>query len=166
MAQKVKNNASEKETSFVFCDFSELEHVNAMLDLLNHYMEDPMGDHLPHDRKKQEKLIRDLAAHPTVEILLAKVDGKYAGMVTTFVNYSTFKLQPYLYIHDVVVHEAFRGQGIGRKMLQFLHVEAKSRGYCKVTLEVREDNPAALKLYASLGYKECEPRMFFWTKYL
>jgi ribosomal protein S18 acetylase RimI-like enzyme len=166
MAQKVKNQASDKQISFVFCDFSELEHVNAMLEMLNHYMEDPMGDHLPHDRKKQEKLIRDLAAHPTVEILLAKVDGKYAGMVTTFVNYSTFKLQPYLYIHDVVVHESNRGQGIGRKMLQFLHTEAKSRGYCKVTLEVREDNPAALKLYASLGYKDCEPKMYFWTKYL
>jgi len=40
------------------------------------------------------------------------------------------------------------------------------RDYCKITLEVREDNEAALALYRKMGFTECEPNMYFWTKTL
>ena len=37
-------------------------------------------------------------------------------------------------------------------------------GCAKITLEVREDNLKAQKLYKSLGFEDCQPKMFFWTK--
>jgi len=40
------------------------------------------------------------------------------------------------------------------------------RGYCKITLEVREDNTLAKGLYHSLGFDPCKPNMLFWTKKL
>jgi ribosomal protein S18 acetylase RimI-like enzyme len=43
---------------------------------------------------------------------------------------------------------------------------ASDRAYCKITLEVREDNEAALALYRNMGFVECEPKMYFWTKTL
>jgi ribosomal protein S18 acetylase RimI-like enzyme len=42
--------------------------------------------------------------------------------------------------------------------------KARELGYCKVTLEVRDDNRNAKELYQSLGFKDTEPKMHFWTK--
>ncbi len=47
---------------------------------------------------------------------------------------------------------AWRGQGIGRRLLRAVEAEARARGYCKITLEVRADNGAAMALYRRLGY--------------
>lgn len=149
--------------SFEFCDFKNPAHQEALCFLLNHYMEDPMGDHEPLDAPQQAKLIEGLDQHPTAEVLFVLYDGKYAGLTTTFVNYSTFNLKPYLYIHDVVVLDGFRGKGIGRALINEWKKISKERDYCKITLEVREDNHNALHLYNSLGFVDCDPKMYFWT---
>jgi ribosomal protein S18 acetylase RimI-like enzyme len=148
---------------FEFCDFKNPQHRDELAILLNHYMEDPMGDHPPLNKQQQSDLADALDAHPTAEVLFAVLDDKYVGMTTTFVNLSTFYIQPYLYIHDVVVLKEFRGQGIGKAMIEKLISISKERGYCKLTLEVREDNPGALHVYSELGFKECDPKMYFWT---
>jgi ribosomal protein S18 acetylase RimI-like enzyme len=43
---------------------------------------------------------------------------------------------------------------------------ATERKYCKVTLEVRSDNLPAQMLYKSMGFKDSNPSMYFWTKEL
>lgn len=151
---------------FEFCDFNNPSHLEALAGLLNHYMEDPMGDYTPHTKLKQLKLIDDLNEHPTAEVLFILKEDVFAGMCVVFVNYSTFKLKPYLYIHDVVVLNQYRGEGLGKALIAELIRVSEQRGYCKLTLEVREDNPAAQQVYKSLGFEECEPRMYFWTKTL
>jgi ribosomal protein S18 acetylase RimI-like enzyme len=151
---------------FEFCDYENPLHLTALTDLLNHYMSDPMGDFPPHDKVKQLRLIDGLANHPTALVLFILKDGEFAGLTTCFVNFSTFKLKPYLYIHDIVVHQKFRGEGLGRLLMEKLVSISRERDYCKLTLEVREDNTRAKALYRSLGFEECEPKMFFWTKTL
>lgn len=152
--------------TFEICDFNNEIQVKAFAGLLNHYMSDPMGDYPAHDEIKQAKLIKDLDSHPTAFVLLMLVDGNYSGMATCFENYSTFKLKPYLYIHDVVVLNTHRNLGLGKAMIEELVRISKERDYCKITLEVREDNSAAQKVYKSIGFEECSPKMFFWTKTL
>jgi ribosomal protein S18 acetylase RimI-like enzyme len=152
--------------SFEFCDFNNPEHQNALISLLSHYMADPMGDYPPHDEKKQQILLEGLRNHPTAFILFLLYDGSYAGMTTCFVNYSTFKLKPYLYVHDVVILKELRCKGLGKAMMEKLVSISKERDYCKIALEVREDNPAAQKLYKSLGFEDCNPRMYYWEKLL
>ncbi|MDO9634442.1 MAG: GNAT family N-acetyltransferase [Paludibacter sp.] len=149
---------------FEFCNWDNALHTNAFLDLLNHYMSDPMGDYPILQKEEQLKLLKGLKSHPTAEVLLMKAGDQFVGMSTTFVNYSTFKIKPYLYIHDVVILDSCRGKGYGKALIQKLIDISQERGYCKLTLEVREDNPGAQKLYQTLGFKECEPRMFFWTR--
>ncbi len=151
---------------FEFCDFNNPEHRVALTTLLNHYMEDPMGDHPPLNKMEQLRLVDGLNQHPTAEVLFLLYDGQFVGMTTTFVNYSTFKLKPYLYIHDVVVLDGYRGKGLGNALINELIRVSTERGYCKLTLEVREDNYGAQKVYRDLGFEECEPRMLFWTKML
>ncbi|MHB9142771.1 MAG: GNAT family N-acetyltransferase, partial [Paludibacter sp.] len=61
---------------------------------------------------------------------------------------------------------AYRGKGLGKALMKKLEDISIERNYCKITLEVREDNAVAQNLYRSLGYGECQPKMLFWTKKL
>ncbi|MDP4276610.1 MAG: GNAT family N-acetyltransferase [Bacteroidota bacterium] len=152
--------------SFEICDFNQPAHQKALNNLLNSYMSDPMGDCQPHDEQQQRQLIEGLSNHPTAMVLFVLYQGLYAGMTTCFVNYSTFKLKPYLYIHDVFVLDEFRGKHLGRALLEKLVALARQQNYCKLTLEVRSDNPVAQSLYHQIGFDECQPVMHYWEKHL
>ena len=152
--------------SFEFCDFENPVHLTALVDLLNHYITDPMGDATPLNKLQQLRLVDGLANHPAALVLFVKWNDEIAGLATCFVNFSTFNVKPYLYIHDIVVNSNFRGKGLGKALMQRLEEVSKERGYCKITLEVRDDNRIAQNLYRSQGFEECKPNMFFWTKKL
>lgn len=52
----------------------------------------------------------------------------------------------------IYVNEKYRGQGIARFMMEFLHLAAKFKGAKKVRLTVYASNTKAINLYHSLGY--------------
>ena len=49
--------------------------------------------------------------------------------------------------------QSYRGQGIGRRLLQRTLDAARARGLSRVELTVREDNPAAIALYEKFGFE-------------
>lgn len=53
----------------------------------------------------------------------------------------------------VMVRSDFRGKGLGRLLMNFLHVSAALRGARQIFLHVEERNEVAIKLYRSLGYR-------------
>lgn len=150
--------------TFDFCDFENPEHLVALADLTNEYMTDPMGDTVPLTKLQQLRLVDGLASHPGALVLFVLLDGEIAGLSTCFINFSTFNVKSYLYIHDFFVKPEFRGKGLANSMMQELISISETRGYCKMTLEVREDNHIAQGLYRGLGFEECTPNMLFWTK--
>lgn len=56
-----------------------------------------------------------------------------------------------LYIDDLCVDSSHRGEGIGRKLYQYVCDYAKSIGCTFITLNVWEGNDAAIKFYRNLG---------------
>ena len=152
--------------SFEFCDFENPAHLTALVDLLNHYMADPMGEAPPLNKLQQLRLVDGLANHPSSLVLFVLYEGEIAGLSTCFINFSTFNVKPYLYIHDIIVYADFRDKGLGKALMKKLIELSIERDYCKITLEVREDNFQAQGLYYSLGFEECTPTMLFWTKKL
>jgi ribosomal protein S18 acetylase RimI-like enzyme len=151
---------------FEFCEFENPAHVKALIELLNMYMVDPMGDALPLNKSQQMNLVDGLANHSNSFVLFEIYDGEIVGFATCFINFSTFKVKPYLYIHDFFVHPDYRGKGLANSLMQELISISDERKYCKITLEVRDDNLIAQGLYKKLGFEECKPNMFFWTKTL
>ncbi|HWU84948.1 MAG TPA: GNAT family N-acetyltransferase, partial [Rhodocyclaceae bacterium] len=98
-------------------------------------------------------------------------EESYVGLLNAFEGFSTFACQPLLNIHDVVVTESERGQGIGRQLMQAAEELARELGCCKLTLEVLQGNTKAQAVYRSLGYAgyELKPEMgqaLFWQKKL
>ena len=58
-----------------------------------------------------------------------------------------------LYIDDLCVDEAFRGQHIGEKLYRFVVNHAKETGCYNLTLNVWTSNENALKFYEKCGLK-------------
>jgi Acetyltransferases len=148
------------------CDFSNPDHLTSAVELINAYILDEMGGGTPLSPIQQLRFVDGLNDHPKKIVLLASVEGKCAGMIVAFENFSTFTARPMVNIHDIIVKKEFRGNGIGRKMMEALENRANELRCSRITLEVREDNKVAQQLYKSMGFDETEPPMRYWRKYL
>jgi ribosomal protein S18 acetylase RimI-like enzyme len=54
----------------------------------------------------------------------------------------------------IAVLEGFRGQGVGRRLIDHLERWAAARGIQRSTLTVTESNAGAIRLYHELGYTD------------
>lgn len=145
------------------CSFNYAEELEAIIALMNEYIADPMGGGKPIEGLNKLRLIDGLN-QPHAIVFLAEYEGKIIGLANCFETFATFTVKKTINIHDLIVHQPFRGKGVGRKMLQAIEAEARKRNCSKVTLEVREDNANAQLLYHSEGFRDCSPRMWFWRK--
>jgi ribosomal protein S18 acetylase RimI-like enzyme len=157
---------NDEELCFQFCDYENSEHLKNLAELICLYMEDPMGGSPAPSKLQQLRMIDGLANHPTAFVLFAISGHEVLGLTVCFENFSTFQAKAYVNIHDIIVRKEHRGKGIGKALLQEVEKIASERKYCKITLEVREDNRVAQALYKSLGFGDCQPPMYFWTKQL
>ncbi len=60
----------------------------------------------------------------------------------------------YVGLFDIVTAPTHRGQGFARQLIEYILQWAKKQGATTAYLQVMLDNPAALKLYTKLGFKE------------
>lgn len=58
------------------------------------------------------------------------------------------------YLDSLVTHQAYRGQGIGKELLEAAFVKAKESGMSVIGLNVDLGNPRAKALYERMGFKK------------
>src|SRR6187399_1620498 len=138
----------------VDADLARSEHQHAIVELLNAYSRDPMGNGNPLPAEVRRDLIRGLREHPTTLVFLAYVGGVPAGLAICFRGFSTFAARPLINIHDLAVLPEQRGLGIGRLLLDAIADKGRSLGCCKLTLEVLENNQRARNVYAAAGFRQ------------
>ena len=138
----------------VKADLEREDHQRAIVELLDAYAADPLIDGKPLSDEVRRAMIPGLRAHPTTLVLLAFCDAQAVGVAVCFRGYSTFYARPLINIHDLAVLAGFRGGGIGRRLLDAVEREARSTGCCKLTLEVRENNHRAKRIYESIGFTQ------------
>lgn len=145
----------------VIADLTQPTDANALVRLLNIYALDPMGGGQELSSYVQENLAATLAARSDVTVILAKTSAEYVGMLICIEGFSTFSCQPLLNIHDAVVIPEYRGRGISKLMFVKAEEIARSRGCCKLTLEVLAGNKPARSAYASVGFEsfQLDPQM-------
>jgi len=135
-------------------DLAREDHSATVLELLDGYSRDPMGDGAPLSENTRRTLIPALRAHPTTLIFLAYRGSEPIGLAICFRGFSTFAARPLLNIHDFYVAQAGRGTGIGRQLLDAVARRARDIGCCKLTLEVLENNRRALNVYQAAGFRQ------------
>ena len=125
---------------------------SAWLALLDQYAQDPMGGSTCLTDYAKNNLRNELQDHPGFHAALAFSGDQVVGLINCFTGFSTFAAKPLLNIHDVVVPEVHRGQGIGQTLLSWAEAKARQLGCCKLTLEVLSNNTHALAAYKQAGY--------------
>jgi ribosomal protein S18 acetylase RimI-like enzyme len=153
----------------LIADYLNSQHAEDIGYLLNNYAEDPMGGGTPLSDHVKQNLAKELSKVPHALSVICYVGDKPAGLINCFEAFSTFKCQPLINIHDIVVVKAFRGLGISQRMLTKVEEKAKEKGCCKITLEVLEGNEIARNSYMKFGFDgyELDPKMgkaLFWQK--
>jgi len=85
------------------------------------------------------------------EALLAEVDGEAVGYAVFFATFSTFECRPGLWVEDLFVKQARRGQGIGRALLARIAGIAVDRNCTRLEWSALDWNEPALCFYEGLG---------------
>jgi ribosomal protein S18 acetylase RimI-like enzyme len=137
-------------------DLDRAEHQQAVIELIDAYAADPMGNGRPLSADVRRDLIGGLRQHPTTLIFLAWQDGRAIGIAVCFLGFSTFHARPLINIHDLAVLPDCRGQGIGRRLLDAVAEKARQSQCCKLTLEVQENNHRARRLYEAAGFAQAQ----------
>lgn len=146
--------ASTAACTIIEADLGRPEHQAAILQLLDEYARDTMGNAQALSESVKRELIPGLRAHPTTIVFLAYRGEIAAGLAICFRGFSTFAARPLVNIHDFYVPPAHRGEGIARRLLETIEQRARELGCCKLTLEVQERNHRAKKIYAAAGFKQ------------
>ena len=152
----ISANTTMQDLDFVEADLNRSEHRRAVLDLIDAYSRDSMGDGKPLSPEARNRLIGGLREHPTTLIILAFKSSEPVGVAVCFRGFSTFAARPLLNIHDLNVLPAYRGIGIGRGLLAVVEAKARELGCCKLTLEVQEKNHRARRTYAGSGFIQAQ----------
>ena len=91
-------------------------------------------------------------------------DEGVVGMVSAQLVISTAIGAPSAWIEDMVVHAPFRGQGVGKLLLDQVRTWAVSKGAGRIQLLADADNAPALDFYRHLEWQPT--RLFAWKKIL
>ena len=110
-------------------------------------------ERLPHEVVATEESLREalFGERRAAEVFIGEHGGEPAGFALFFHNFSTFVGRPGLYLEDLYVRPARRGQGFGRALLAHLARLAKRRGCGRLEWAVLDWNEPAIRFYRSLG---------------
>jgi GNAT superfamily N-acetyltransferase len=88
---------------------------------------------------------------PRLYCEIACWNGEPAGFAVWFINFSTFNGRSGIYLEDLFVRPAQRGNGIGKALLAHLARECVAKGWSRVQWSVHDWNTPSIEFYKSLG---------------
>jgi len=91
------------------------------------------------------------SAHAVVAHAGPTPEAPVVAFALYFTNFSTFLGRPGLYLEDLYVQPAWRGQGLGRALLQHLGALAVRRGCGRFEWSVLDWNEKAIAFYEKMG---------------
>ena len=106
----------------------------------------------PFSVEEEEQYIRNLSERAMLHIAVLPTEGRVVG----FRGLQPFPAHTSAWAHigiiGTFVDEAFRRQGVSKRLFAATLQAAPARGYEKILTYVRADNPAALSAYAAQGF--------------
>ena len=98
-----------------------------------------------------EMMLKDgFGPEPIFGLFVAEVDTKVVGISLYYFRYSTWKGKR-LYLEDIVVTEAMRGYGLGKKLFDATVEEAKATNCTGMMWQVLDWNKPAIDFYEKYG---------------
>ena len=131
-------------------DYSNPDDCRDLICMQSEYARHEMG----HDPPELHRLPEKLSSFSTAFSVLAyEADANGPiGLINSFFGFSTFKSRRLVNIHDVIVTETHRGQGVSAELLAAVEQIAVAHDCCRLTLEVYTDNASARRAYQKYGF--------------
>lgn len=91
------------------------------------------------------------------DVIVAEKDGVICGMAS--VEYLNKPESPYChprriyYVTEFGVDEAYRRQGVGRELMDFMEADARAKGFVRIELDMWTFNGNAQAFYEALGFQ-------------
>ena len=105
-----------------------------------------------------ETMFRQLLESENSHLFFLMKDGQIAGMLTVGIYYSPTGGKAW--IEDVVVDEAFRGQGLSKLLVAHAIEFTKSKHVPSLMLTSNPKRIAANKLYQAMGFNRKETNVY------
>lgn len=100
-----------------------------------------------------EQLLKDgFGEQPLYGTIVAEVKGEVVGMSLYYYRYSTWKGKR-LYLEDLIIKEAYRGYGLGRRLLEATVEEARQTQCSGLMWQVLDWNEPSIEFYKKFGAK-------------
>jgi len=90
-------------------------------------------------------------ARPVADVLVGEVEREMVGFALFFPTFSTFLARPGLWLEDLYVQPAYRGKGVGTKLLRAVAAIARDRQCGRFEWAVLDWNAPAIGFYERLG---------------
>lgn len=143
------------------CSFRSAERRDVPL-ILRYIRELARYEKLEEEVVATEEILEEwLFDKEKAEVIFAVVEGKEVGFALFFHNFSTFLGRAGIYLEDLYVEPAHRGQGIGTALLRELARIAVARGCGRLEWWCLDWNTPSIEFYRSLGAEAMED----WTVY-
>lgn len=145
----MNNNVMQKEIQYEI-----LKDVNdQVIDELNVLL----GQLSKTGRQVNTESLQTLMGSST-EIIAALDDGKIIGCICLAIVPQMGRVKGW--VDDMVVDEAYRGQGIAKHLMSQAIEESKRLGCTNLNLTSGDDREAAHGFYEAMGFKKRETRVF------
>ncbi len=95
-------------------------------------------------------------------IYIAFIEENAVGFVQLYPLFSSVSMEPLYLLNDLYVEVNYRGQGIGKALIDTSKDLCREQGYKGLGLQTESDNPAQ-KLYEHLEFKKDPDLHYFWT---
>jgi ribosomal protein S18 acetylase RimI-like enzyme len=102
--------------------------------------------------------IETLVKNESAILIVAKDDDKIVGLGSLYIIPKIGKRVGH--VEDVVVDEAYRGKGLGEKIVQTIIVAAKEHKLHSLSLTSRPERIAGNKLYQKVGFQRKETNVY------
>lgn len=143
------------------CSFRSAERRDVPL-ILRYIRELARYEKLEEEVVATEEILEEwLFDKEKAEVIFAVVEGKEVGFALFFHNFSTFLGRVGIYLEDLYVEPAHRGQGIGTALLRELARIAVARGCGRLEWWCLDWNTPSIEFYRSLGAEAMDD----WTVY-
>lgn len=143
------------------CSFRSAERRDVPL-ILRYIRELARYEKLEEEVVATEEILEEwLFDKEKAEVIFAVVEGKEVGFALFFHNFSTFLGRAGIYLEDLYVEPAYRGQGIGTALLKELARIAVARGCGRLEWWCLDWNQPSIEFYRALGAEAMDD----WTVY-
>lgn len=106
------------------------------------------------DERVSRRSIRYSLRSPTMSVLAAIIDDAGGDVLVGAATLERRRNGRIARLASLAVSSARSGRGLGGLLLDACEAEALSRGCTILRLEVRTDNPGAIRLYERRGYRQ------------